>query len=75
VNNSLVLEIFCTAYVKCIWLLTACYDNETVLDSMTPNALLADPRYAGSLALPSGIPGDPSVPVVYLFSELAEYTG
>jgi len=42
---------------------------------MTPNALLADPRYAGSLALPSGIPGDPSVPVVYLFSELAEYTG
>jgi len=51
----------------------ACYESETQLDTLSLSALLGETSFAGNLALPSGIPGDPSLPVVYLFSELAEY--
>ena len=54
-------------------LMIACYESETQLDTLSLSALLGETSFAGNLALPSGIPGDPSLPVVYLFSELAEY--
>ena len=55
-------------------LLNACYESETQRDLQAPSALLGETSYAGNLALHSGIPGDPFLPVVYLFSELAKYT-